>query len=522
MQHVDRTMREKQGIASQIGDINHQNSTGVEFDNATLNGDHFTAHNMQHDSYHMHAKSRLDAGIPIDMIIKETIEPTEKMSASEFAEQYGYDATKMTEAQIKERQQKVVQQAKDSLMDTAKAIEFADNYRTFNLGTEEGRLNRNMLIYAIATNKSVGDRIDKLNDTVSKNIQDRVDYKIDTSELDKIQTGLEKLIELDEDLINDAKISNDENELKLIPTYEARIEDNKAKLEQVQLGKSEATKIQNAREAIYTGKEKSKTVQDVKELLTQVKKNYKKVDESAEEEKRYNDTVQSLEDLIKLYRRKEEALELYAVTKDPENWKNFINTERVFSKLIPQKINQAGENIAQSQNEEHGAAVEEVKNGVSPEEAAAKTGSALNRVLKFVAKQAKTNALRLINSEEAFLKSINAGQTNHQFESIEEFEEILYDILGDETTSQSEKTRAQQLLDHIDKLQEEAETPPVVAEQVDTEELLSDNKQLEPADENEITKEINTKTTEALTAQERKQKRIEEGDKIVYAHDKIA
>ena len=467
----------------------------------------------------MYVKSRVDAGYH-STLRSELIDPIKNLTPEEFGESFGYE--NMTKEELQERQNETIAQAEKSIKSTVDAIKFVDSNRTFNLGTEEGRLNRNMLIYAIATNKSVGDRIDKLNDTVSRNIQDRVDYKIDTSELDKIQTGLEKLIELDEDLINDANISNDENELKLIPTYEARIEDNKAKLEQVQFEKSEATRIQNAREAIYTGKEKSKTVRDVKELLAQVKKNYKKVDESAEEEKRYNDTVQSLEDLIKLYRRKEEALELYAVTKDPENWKNFINTERVFSKLIPQKVNQAGENIAQSQNEEHKAAVEEVKNGVSPEDAAKKTGSALNRVLKFVRKQEKTKALKLIKSEEDFLKAINAGQTQYEFESIDEFEEHLIDILSDPSVGNEDKARAQQLLDHIDKLQEEAETPPVVVEPIDTEELLSDNKQPESADENEVNKEINTKTTEALTAQERRQKRIEEGDKIVYAHDKIA
>ena len=126
---------------------------------------------MEQDAAFLGIKARVDAGFH-DTIYDELVAPIEKMSPQEFATTYGYE--NMTEQQIRDRQSNVVKQAKSKIQDTVDAIKFADSNRTFNLGTEEGRLNRDMLIYSIATNKSVGDRIDGLTKTVSDNIKGRL------------------------------------------------------------------------------------------------------------------------------------------------------------------------------------------------------------------------------------------------------------------------------------------------------------------------------------------------------------
>ena len=63
----------------------------------------------------------------------------------------------------------------------------------------------------------------------------------------------------------------------------------------------------------------------------------------------------ALQDLPKLLRRKEEALELYAVAKDPKAFNNFWRTQH-FNEVIEKHMNSAAEKIADSQNEEHAEA----------------------------------------------------------------------------------------------------------------------------------------------------------------------
>lgn len=79
-----------QGIISQLEDINHQNASSIEYDDAVEKGDFYTAKNAEADKFHHYVKSRIDAGY-FDTLEKELIKPIESISIDDFAETFGYE-----------------------------------------------------------------------------------------------------------------------------------------------------------------------------------------------------------------------------------------------------------------------------------------------------------------------------------------------------------------------------------------------------------------------------------------------
>jgi len=302
-----------QGIEAQINHINHQASVSAEMDNAVLNGDHYTAKTMEDDKAFLNIQSRIDAGFH-NTIYEELVTPIENMSNDEFKTQYGYE--NMTNEEVSQRKQKVVQQAKDKIKDVKDAIKLADNIFTFNLGTEEGRLNRNMLIYSIATQKSVGDRIDSLNKIVNKNIEGRLgEYDYDESIYDTDIESYNKLIV-------DKQASKEGKTAEQIAKIDSQIETLQLDIDKANKNKALTIEAKNVIAEIKKNGFNPKTVEEARAAKRVIDKLHdKKLD--AVGEGKYNETIQALDDLIKLNRRKEEAIELYALTKDPGRFNEF-------------------------------------------------------------------------------------------------------------------------------------------------------------------------------------------------------
>ena len=238
-----------QGIAGQISDINHQNTLGGVLDEAAAQGDFFTAKNAEQDKFHSYIKSRVDAGY-YETLESELIDPIKEMSDEKFGETFGYK--NMSKQDLAERKSKTINEAKQSIKDTVDAINFVDSRMSFNLGTEEGRMRRDLNVYAIATSKSVGKRIDQLNEVISNAISDRLANKTDEM------------------------------------TFET-----------------------------------PKTVFEAYQFANNIVEAYEAKDVSPEELELKEQLESALQDLPKLLRRKEEALELYAVAKDPKAFNNF-------------------------------------------------------------------------------------------------------------------------------------------------------------------------------------------------------
>jgi hypothetical protein len=403
-------MAKGQGIESQISHMNHQAAVNAEYDAAVLGEDHYTAKNMEQDAAFLGIKARVDAGFH-DTIYDELVTPIEKMSPQEFATTYGYE--NMTEQQIRDRQSNVVKQAKSKIQDTVDAIKFADNNRTFNLGTEEGRLNRDMLIYSIATNKSVGDRIDGLTKTVSDNIKGRLQkYTFDESQYDKAtESELDKIEKLE--------ASKEGKSKEEISAIDSKINARRSIIENHANAKEQTIRAKEILSQIEDGGYNAMTVQEARDAqsvisrLFEAKKRHSHDNRTNEvlnidEEKVRNETMTALDDLVKLNRRKEEALELYSLTKDPSRWSDFYKTERI-GKRIEKMMLESNDKIIQSQNEE----VETAKAHVdadpeaTPEEISSKTGAELgnSRKLKYIKDSKKISLLQ--QRETAALEHIN-------------------------------------------------------------------------------------------------------------------
>ena len=97
----------------------------------------------------------------------------------------------MSKQDLSERKSKTINEAKQSIKDTIDAINFVDSRMSFNLGTEEGRMRRDLNVYSIATSKSVGKRIDQLNEVINNAISDRLVNKTDDMTFETPKTVLE-------------------------------------------------------------------------------------------------------------------------------------------------------------------------------------------------------------------------------------------------------------------------------------------------------------------------------------------
>lgn len=453
MEYFKQNRSVNQGIAGQISDINHQNTLGGVLDEAAAQGDFFTAKNAEQDKFHSYIKSRVDAGY-YETLESELIDPIKEMSDEEFGEAFGYK--NMSKQDLAKRKSKTINEAKQSIKDIVDAINFVDSRMSFNLGTEEGRMRRDLNIYSIATSKSVGKRIDQLNDVINNAISDRLVNKADNMTFETPKTVLE------------------------------------------------AYKFANNIVEAYETKDVSPEELELKEQL-----------ESA------------LQDLPKLLRRKEEALELYAVAKDPKAFNNFWKTERV-AELIKKRMDEAAEKIAEAQNEEYAEAEKLIDEDVNPETAAKQTGAELTTALKILDNKNKIKEAKKAKSIKNLLSALNKDlPLEHQFKDENELLEELIDIIEDEGSTDEQINAAEALSNQINQLIEEANQP--LRKDSDknlTKEGLIDetDNDRQPSDESDIT--TNTNNVDEINKDLRKNDGVTETDsdseKLIDAFNHIA
>lgn len=310
MEYFRQNRSVNQGIAGQISDINHQNTLGGVLDEAAAQGDFFTAKNAEQDKFHSYIKSRVDAGY-YETLESELIDPIKEMSDEEFGEAFGYK--NMSKQDLAERKSKTINEAKQSIKDTVDAINFVDSRMSFNLGTEDGRMRRDLNIYAISTSKSVGKRIEQLNEVIKSATAGRVSHKHDDKYFDLIESVPQsKIRELEAS--KEGKTESEINEInEKIKSHQDVIDNVNAQRE----ASKQAEKLSEG------GFEAPLMVIPAKEFAEEVLSRYKLKDNSVEELELKEKLESALQDLPKLLRRKEEALELYAVAKDPKAFNNF-------------------------------------------------------------------------------------------------------------------------------------------------------------------------------------------------------
>ena len=369
MEYFRQNRSINQGIAGQISDINHQNTLGGVLDEAAAKGDFFTAKNAEQDKFHSFVKSRVDAGY-YDTLESEIIDPIKNMPDEEFGEAFGYK--NMSKQELSDRKSKTIQEARQSIKDTVDAINFVDSRMSFNLGTEEGRLRRNLNVYSIATSKAVGKRIEQLNEIITNATAGRVDYKHDDESYIKAEEVLRNRITK----LEESKSGKSESEIAQI--------DSKIKATQdlIDETNNEREASREAAKMVEGGFKAPTMAIPAKGFAEEILKRYKPKDNSVEELELKEKLESALQDLPKLLRRKEEALELYAVAKDEKAFNRMFGTERI-QELIEKRMNEAAEKIAQSQNEEHAEAETLIDDGNDPEVVAKKTGAEKTATAKY-------------------------------------------------------------------------------------------------------------------------------------------
>jgi uncharacterized protein YfcZ (UPF0381/DUF406 family) len=184
---------------------------------------------------------------------------------------------------------------------------------SFNLDTEEGRLRRNLNIYSISTSKAVGKRIEQLNQVIKEATAGRVDYKHDDKYYDLLESVPKKAIEK----LEESKAGKTESEIaeinkKIEKHQEIADELNADRLDSIQ-----------AEKYSMEGFEIPQMTIPAKKLADKILSRYKTNDNTVEELELKEKLESALQDLPKLLRRKEEALELFAVAKDPKAFNNF-------------------------------------------------------------------------------------------------------------------------------------------------------------------------------------------------------
>ena len=299
-----------QGIAGQISDINHQNALGGVLDEAAAKGDFFTAKNAEQDKFHSYIKSRVDAGY-YDTIESELIDPISEMTDEEFGEAFGYK--NMSKQDLSDRKSKTIKEAKQSIKDTVDAINYVDSRMSFNLGTEEGRLRRNLNIYSISTSKAVGKRIEQLNQVIKEATAGRVEHEHDDKYFDILES-------VPQNKIKELESSKEGKTEEEVAEINKKIESHQDVIDNLNAQRKASREAEKLSE--YGFEAPSMAIQ-AKDFAEEVLSRYKTKDNSVEELELKEKLESALQDLPKLLRRKEEALELFAVAKDPKAFNNF-------------------------------------------------------------------------------------------------------------------------------------------------------------------------------------------------------
>lgn len=515
MEYFKQNRSMNQGIAGQISDINHQNSLSAVMDDAVVKGDFFTAKNAEQDRFHSYVKSRVDAGY-YDTIEAEIIDPIKEMSEDEFAEAFGYK--NMSKQELSDRKSKTIKEAQQSIKDTVDAINYVDSRLSFDLGTEEGRLRRNLNIYSIATSKAIGNRIEQLSQIIRDAAMGRVNHEHDDKYFDMLES------------VPQSKIK------ELEASKEGKTEEEVARInETINKHQTLYDELNAQRRASKETARMSKEGLDIptmaipaKNFAKGVLSLYQPKDGTVEELELKEKLESALEDLPKLLRRKEEAIELYAVAKDPKAFNNMFKTERV-QEWIEKQINKAAENIANVQNKEH-AEAEAILNedeNIPPEVVAQKTGAAKSTIQAIVNNKHKLKEARKAQSIKNLLSAINKDLIHEdKYESAEELVDSLLDIIDDSNATEAEIADAKAMIAHIEKIIGEAVKPKVKTPDAPPSKdgLIDDGVTRDPSDITDINENINSadEANKDLKSNDKMTSNDSDGDMLIDAFNHIA
>ena len=183
-------------------------------------------------------------------------------------------------------------------------------------------------------------------------------------------------------------------------------------------------------------------------------------------------------------------------------------TERV-REWIDKRENEAGEKIADSQNQEHAEAETLIDEGNDPETVAKTTGAELTAVQKILDNKNKIKQAKKAKSIQNLLSALNKDlPIEHQFQDVNELIEELSDIIEDDESTDEQIDSAEVLINQINNLMAEAEKP--VVKEPDKEPskngLIDNDDVKQPSDESDINENIDE---------------VDESNKSLKADDKL-
>ena len=410
MDYMRGNMQTNEGIGQVIRGSVFQGATAEELDAAQKSGDLFTAKNHQEDTIHNYMASRVDSG-HAESVEREFIAPIEKMDLDTYRERFGY-GDDISDKELAERKATTVKEAREKLENIKDIIKNTDRHFQFDLSTEEGRLQREMLIYAQSTIGSVNKRSESMKSDILETFKDHLGvYKHDDAKFDN-------LIEADKQTIENAKaekIAHPENsdELdKIIAKTENRITE------------VSASKMLSKAHVEFQGTPKiGNTVSSVEFAKSAIESNLKFKKQTKEEKDsgapkelddafygpdsiKMEEALDSFKDLSRLARRNEEALELYATTKNPRAFNNFWRTERIQNQ-IRERQKEAAKLIADSITKEDDEASTHLDHSEDPKAASEDTGVSKERTFT-MANDKSVKKLKAVQIREtAALEHIN-------------------------------------------------------------------------------------------------------------------
>jgi hypothetical protein len=253
---------------------------------------------------------------------------------------------------------------------------------------------------------------------------------------------------------------------------------------------------------------------------------YKPKDNSVEELELKDKLESALQDLPKLLRRKEEALELFVTTKNPEAFNNFFKTERL-QELIGKLRDEAAEKIADSQNAEHAEAEDLINNGKDPIEVSKKTGAELTTIQKILDNKNKIKQAKKAESIKKLLSALNSDLSiDNQFQNVDELVEELSSIIDDEESSDEQVDAANALIEQINYLLSDAEKPEVKTPDAEPSKdgLIDIDDIKQPSDESDINENANEvdKSNKSLNADDKLTQSDGDSEMLVDAFNHIA
>lgn len=421
LEHISDNIKNKEGLASDLYHMNIISSLSNEMDQAVQDGDFLTAKTASNDIKHNYYKSRIDSGNK-DSIEKELFEPIEKMSSSDFGEQFGYGDNR-SDADLSKRKTEVLKRERDNVDKLSKNIDKIDTIFRFDLSKEDGRRNRDMLIYAVHTIDDVDSRIGKLKDTIKNNTKGNLkEYIHDDSKFNDRIKEHENLIE---DANKSIKDNSDESNVKL---QNEKIDHSKRMIDEYEAQRKFSKQIESESKSWNeTGVELPANTAFATDVISEKVGDLYKNENPLDGDQKLKETQNAIRDLKGLMIRKEEALEMYSTAKNPKNYNNFITTHRVVHRWLKAQRDVA-DKIVEDQNNEIKQAEENItKNGDDINTASSKSGATKESVQQLIDAKERMVAMKISGDEDTYLKDFNE-KSGLDFQSINDIENLAKEI----------------------------------------------------------------------------------------------